>query len=647
MTTRPEWLGATGPGQMMIPPERWGMTIKQIKRLLRYIMGTPRYRKLQQEHGKVNMYHINDSFLIPWTITLGSSIALLLNPKGLAAQAMASHAWGEECEEFLDALELFQYLNYLSDEFGIWVCTFAQYQAKKSEDVDDVGPSVAEQLALDPFSRVIHSKELVLGLVAIHTHSCDLYSRLWCPFEMSQAIAAQIRVQMAASTKYLDGLEETFEYFLHQMVDQQLDTNEAFELMAAHQLGVDTSSASCSSHEDQCRIRDQVVANGGFEMLDKAIFHLRKKFVKAEIAKRIMLSGDLDPAPPESARSSNDGERIMLSGDLDPAPPESARSSNDGEDSGSERARSPVASCRWRTYGEESTAPDHASCQTDGRDSTAPDRARSSAASCQSRTEDDIIGGVREQLHERVVISFQNHDLAFMRRLRQYLNDRDIPTADSSQVPPGQDWREFLFFKLKKADILIPILGGNYLFSRACESELMYSTDHAKKIVPVLCDPKFFTVLMEPENYVETDLEIEARASKIDAILSSCTRIPAALARFDDNFEENANWLIECLNTTLVQLDAEKGVLPVPKSVSAIRPTACSQGQSSWAGEPGVVISRDLEPPPSAVSYTHLRAHETPEHLVCRLLLEKKKNKTQINIYRHDKHTIKINYTLS
>src|SRR5674536_152706 len=27
---------------------------------------------------------------------------------------------------------------------------------------------------------------------------------------------------------------------------------------------------------------------------------------------------------------------------------------------------------------------------------------------------------------------------------------------------------------------------------------------------------------------------------------------------------------------------------------------------------------------PESVSYTHLRAHETPEHLVCRLLLEKK-----------------------
>src|SRR5674536_392934 len=34
-----------------------------------------------------------------------------------------------------------------------------------------------------------------------------------------------------------------------------------------------------------------------------------------------------------------------------------------------------------------------------------------------------------------------------------------------------------------------------------------------------------------------------------------------------------------------------------------------------------------LSDPIIAVSYTHLRAHETPEHLVCRLLLEKKKKK--------------------
>ena len=35
------------------------------------------------------------------------------------------------------------------------------------------------------------------------------------------------------------------------------------------------------------------------------------------------------------------------------------------------------------------------------------------------------------------------------------------------------------------------------------------------------------------------------------------------------------------------------------------------------------------------VSYTHLRAHETPEHLVCRLLLEKKKTTTKHHTTGH------------
>ena len=37
------------------------------------------------------------------------------------------------------------------------------------------------------------------------------------------------------------------------------------------------------------------------------------------------------------------------------------------------------------------------------------------------------------------------------------------------------------------------------------------------------------------------------------------------------------------------------------------------------------ILKNRLEKFPIPVSYTHLRAHETPEHLVCRLLLEKKK----------------------
>ena len=40
--------------------------------------------------------------------------------------------------------------------------------------------------------------------------------------------------------------------------------------------------------------------------------------------------------------------------------------------------------------------------------------------------------------------------------------------------------------------------------------------------------------------------------------------------------------------------------------------------------EEGKKQVRDLIDYYMAVSYTHLRAHETPEHIVCRLLLEKK-----------------------
>ena len=39
--------------------------------------------------------------------------------------------------------------------------------------------------------------------------------------------------------------------------------------------------------------------------------------------------------------------------------------------------------------------------------------------------------------------------------------------------------------------------------------------------------------------------------------------------------------------------------------------------------------ARDIENGVVAVSYTHLRAHETVLDLVCRLLLEKKKKKTK------------------
>eukprot|EP00658_Telonema_sp_P-2_P065103 TRINITY_DN54439_c0_g1_i1.p1 TRINITY_DN54439_c0_g1~~TRINITY_DN54439_c0_g1_i1.p1 ORF type:complete len:149 (+),score=17.92 TRINITY_DN54439_c0_g1_i1:102-548(+) len=64
-------------------------------------------------------------------------------------------------------------------------------------------------------------------------------------------------------------------------------------------------------------------------------------------------------------------------------------------------------------------------------------------------------------------------------------------------------------------------------------------------------------------------------------------------------------------------------------------PATCTSPLSAGAG----FSDSCLEDARAAVSYTHLRAHETPEHLVCRLLLEKKKKKIKnVKI----KHVLKI-----
>eukprot|EP00658_Telonema_sp_P-2_P056142 TRINITY_DN4462_c0_g1_i4.p1 TRINITY_DN4462_c0_g1~~TRINITY_DN4462_c0_g1_i4.p1 ORF type:complete len:181 (+),score=19.00 TRINITY_DN4462_c0_g1_i4:527-1069(+) len=64
-------------------------------------------------------------------------------------------------------------------------------------------------------------------------------------------------------------------------------------------------------------------------------------------------------------------------------------------------------------------------------------------------------------------------------------------------------------------------------------------------------------------------------------------------------------------------------------SPSSVLTGTCNEavcGENALAGACLVFTVRTGTP----VSYTHLRAHETPEHLVCRLLLEKKKKKTHI-----------------
>ena len=59
---------------------------------------------------------------------------------------------------------------------------FANYQC--NDKLLSNGPSIPDQLAMEPFATVIHSTALNsrhggFGMVAVHTTTADLYSRLW------------------------------------------------------------------------------------------------------------------------------------------------------------------------------------------------------------------------------------------------------------------------------------------------------------------------------------------------------------------------------------------------------------------------------------------------------------------------------------
>ena len=70
-------------------------------------------------------------------------------------------------------------------------------------------------------------------------------------------------------------------------------------------------------------------------------------------------------------------------------------------------------------------------------------------------------------------------------------------------------------------------------------------------------------------------------------------------------------------------------------TVNALQ-TQLAQFGEDRNGDGKVVVTLNVYTP---VSYTHLRAHETDSYLVCRLLLEKKKNTVSDKVKRMPTHT--------
>ena len=135
------------------------------------------------------MYDINTHFVQQWIAGTGCSVSVLMSKETEhSSQLMISHCWGEDMQECTEAFRTYQQAHAIPDSAAVWFCVYSIYQPQ-----DAYGPSIPEQLQWDPFGSVIASNTLKsaqagFGMVALHTTREDLYTRLWCVYEMAAAL---------------------------------------------------------------------------------------------------------------------------------------------------------------------------------------------------------------------------------------------------------------------------------------------------------------------------------------------------------------------------------------------------------------------------------------------------------------------------
>ena len=235
-----------------VPPVKWGMRCRQFSDFLDACRATFSWEKEMSDSGYVNLYALNRDLLIPWTSQTGCGIALRMNPmEALAAELMVSHCWAEDMAECKDALDEFRVQQNISQDAVLWFCAFSQYQA--GHLAGDVGPTLPEQLTLDPFGVVVKHVSNCLGMVVVHTSREEIYSRLWCVYEIAEAKMSGCKVKVACSLEYVNA-----------------GAGNLAEILQPH-----TEKASCRYQDDENWIRSKIEEKMKWPDLDHLIFNFR------------------------------------------------------------------------------------------------------------------------------------------------------------------------------------------------------------------------------------------------------------------------------------------------------------------------------------------------------------------------------------
>lgn len=228
------------------------MTVRQWFQFLEYCQQTALYNEIKRRRGGiVNFYDIDTYFVQPWTRGHGCGVSLLMNPEEqLDPQFMISHGWGADVEEDMECLQS------LDRDCVIWFCVFANYQCN-----DGHGPSIADQLALDPFESIIAFVQNVEdgAMLALHSSTVDIYTRMWCVLEISTALAMDVPVIAKVSRSWA-----------------------VSEISRQGQWGeIDTAAAKCGDPGDMPELRRKIREQGGFQVLNRTIHNFRVQSLRA------------------------------------------------------------------------------------------------------------------------------------------------------------------------------------------------------------------------------------------------------------------------------------------------------------------------------------------------------------------------------
>jgi hypothetical protein len=175
---------------------------------------------------------------------------------------MVSHAWGEDADECVEALELFYEKCRVPWSTPVFFCTLSLYQPG---DGASGALTIPEQIALAPFKRVINALPRH-GMVVVHTTAEDVYTRMWCVHEVDEALEASIKVRGAMSQRYRAKFRG------------RASVSESM-------LDLQTERATCSFQDDERMLRETIQRKpGSFDRLDEVILKFRREMFAAEEA---------------------------------------------------------------------------------------------------------------------------------------------------------------------------------------------------------------------------------------------------------------------------------------------------------------------------------------------------------------------------